>query len=160
MPGQYYLAEDVAYNPCDHNPAIRISASAGGNVTLDLKGKTLSQKSKDVLYIDGVLIEPGLTNVIVKNGAIIDFSDAAIRAGALAGSASPLSQPKELFINRMKSRFNGLKRSRTTKSENKLLIDQAPIELVTELEISGIRAFNNGSTNITVDPTAMGDGVG
>lgn len=72
-PGEYYLCEDVIYNPCDGNPAIRISAGAVGNVTLDLNGKTLSLKSKTATNIAGVLIEPGLTNVIVKNGTIRDF---------------------------------------------------------------------------------------
>lgn len=118
-PGQYCLAEDVVYNPSGTNPAITISAQAKGNVTLDLNGKTLSQASKSTSGIDGVFIQPGLTNIIVKNGTIRDFSDAGIRAGAI-----PLSQ------------------------------------LVTELDITNIRAFNNGSTSVVVDPNFAGEGMG
>ena len=43
--GNYCLEKGVLYDPCDGNPAIRISAS---NVTLDLNGNTLSQINKNV----------------------------------------------------------------------------------------------------------------
>ncbi len=121
-PGEYYLCEDVTYNPCDSNPAIRISAGAVGNVTIDLNGKTLSLKSKTAANIAGVLIEPGLTNVIVKNGTIRDFSDAGIRAGKVVKSGS--------------------------------------VPVITELSFSDIRAFNNGTAGVLVDPNSIGDGAG
>ena len=80
--GYHCLCEDAVFNPkANQNAAIRISTS---NVTLDLRGRTLSQKSKDVLGVDGILVDPGLTNIIIKNGTIKDFSDAGIRAGALS----------------------------------------------------------------------------
>ena len=70
----------LTLNHCK-NAAITISAS---NVTLDLRGRTLSQKSKNVLPVDGIVVDPGLTNIIIKNGTVRDFSDAGIRAGAVS----------------------------------------------------------------------------
>lgn len=158
-PGQYYLTEDVTYNPCDSNPAIRISASAGGNITLDLKGKTLSQKSKNVVNIDGVLIEPGLTNVIVKNGTIRDFSDAGIRAGVI--TPSPSSSLSKAYIKNVSHAKPDLIKKMEAQ---KIAIDSMPSsttdQLVTELSISDIRSFNNGLATVIVDPLGIGDGMG
>ncbi len=161
-PGEYYLAEDVVYDPaCGSNPAIRISVSAGGNVTLDLKGKTLSQKSKDVVNVDGVLIEPGLTNVIVKKGAIRDFSDAGIRAGVI--TASPSSSAPNVYMKNLSHGKIGpdlIKRMQTHRAALASMPTLAADQLVTELSISDIRAFNNGLSTAIVDPLGIGDGMG
>lgn len=157
-PGQWCLGEDVVYNPSGTNPAITISAAAVENVTLDLNCKTLSQASKDVLGIDGVLIQPGLTNVVIKNGTIRDFSDAGIRAGAIPVTlSSPLLKGDE-FFERKKNRVN-IKYAQVQKVDH-VSIRALPAQLVTELVISDIRAFNNGSTSAIVDPNAVGDGAG
>ena len=102
--GYYCLCEDVVFNPkSDATAAIRISAS---NVTLDLRGRTLSQKSKDVLPVDGIVVDPGLTNIIIKNGTVRDFSDAGLRVGAVSTAAVPLVT--ELSISDIRSFNNGL----------------------------------------------------
>lgn len=80
-PGEYFLTEDIVYNPKGQNPAIRISAAAVGNVTLNLRGKTLSQLNKSVLGINAIVVDPGLTNVTIKNGTITGFSNNGIQAG-------------------------------------------------------------------------------
>ncbi len=161
-PGEYYLTEDVVYDPaCGSNPAIRISVLAGGNVTLDLKGKTLSQKSKDVLNVDGVLIEPGLTNVIVKKGTIRDFSDAGIRAGVI--TASPASSVPNVYMKNLSHGKIGpdlIKRLQTHTAALASMPTLAADPLVTELGISDIRAFNNGLATAIVDPLGLGDGMG
>jgi hypothetical protein len=106
-PGYYCLCEDVVFNPqpnqnTPYQAAIRISAS---NVTLDLRGRTLSQKSKDVFNVDGVIVDPGLTNIIIKNGTIRDFSDAGIRAGTVTPTPGPVIT--ELSISDIRSFNNG-----------------------------------------------------
>ena len=103
--GYYCLCEDVIFNPkANQNAAIRISSS---NVTLDLRGRTLSQKSKDLPGVDGIIVDPGLTNITIKNGTIRDFSDAGIRAGAVS-STSPAQLVTELNISAIESFNNGL----------------------------------------------------
>ena len=107
-PGYYCLCEDTVFNPAigvsPYIGAITISAS---NVTLDLRGKTLSQISKTVLNVDGIIVDPGLTNIIIKNGTIRDFSDAGIRAGAVSSTVIvPLVT--ELSISDIRSFNNGL----------------------------------------------------
>lgn len=84
-PGYWCLAEDVKYNPRSLNPAIRISAS---NVTLDLNGHTLSQKNK-ILNVIGIVVDPGLTTVTLKNGTVRDFSMAGIQAGTSPDGTPP-----------------------------------------------------------------------
>ena len=84
--------------------AIRISAS---NVTLDLRGRTLSQISKTVPPVDGIIVDPGLTNIIIKNGTVRDFSDAGIRVGAVS-TTSTVPLVTELSISDIKSFNNGL----------------------------------------------------
>ena len=101
--GYYCLCEDIIFNPNpDATAAIRITAS---NVTLDLRGRTLSQKSKDVLPVDGIVVDPGLTNIIIKNGTVRDFSDAGIRAGAVSTTPALVT---ELSIRDIRSFNNGL----------------------------------------------------
>lgn len=117
--GEYYLCEDVIYNPQGLNPAITISSAAVGNVTLDLNGKTLSQANKTILGIAGVAVGEGLTNIIIKDGTIRDFS----LAGIFVGSAT-----------------------NTTPT------------LATELDFSGIRAFNNGSQDLSLNALLTGMG--
>ena len=119
--GYYCLCEDVVFNPKQcKNAAIRISAS---NVTLDLRGRTLSQKSKNVLPVDGIVVDPGLTNITIKNGTVRDFSDAGIRVGAVSTTST--------------------------------------VPLVSELNISDIKAFNNGLSTTLVNPGfSTGDGIG
>ena len=121
-PGQYCLGEDVVYNPSGTNPAIRINIAAVGNVTLDLNCKTLSQASKNVLNIAGVVIDPGLTNIVIKNGTIRDFSDSGIRAGVISATET--------------------------------------IPTITNLNITGIKAYNNGLITTIGDPLFIGDGFG
>ena len=103
--GYYCLCEDVVFNPKQcKNAAIRISAS---NVTLDLRGRTLSQKSKNVLPVDGIVVDPGLTNISIKNGTVRDFSDAGIRVGAVS-TTSTVPLVSELSIRDIRSFNNGL----------------------------------------------------
>jgi hypothetical protein len=81
-PGEYYLTGNISYDPKGTNPAIRISSRAKGNVTIDLNGFTLSQRSKKVLNINGIVVDPGLDNILIKNGTVENFSNAGISVGA------------------------------------------------------------------------------
>ena len=103
--GYYCLCEDVVFNPepCK-NAAIRICAS---DVTLDLRGRTLSQKSKCVLAVDGIVVDPGVTNITIKNGTVRDFSDVGIRVGALSAT-STVPLVAELSISDIRAFNNAL----------------------------------------------------
>lgn len=83
-PGVWFLSEDVNYNPRGQNPAITIAAN---NVTLNLDGHILSQMNKNVTGIAGIVINPGLSNITLKNGTVRDFSALGIQAGALPPAA-------------------------------------------------------------------------
>lgn len=80
-PGSYCLKEDVSYNPSGTNPAIYITAAAVANVSLSLGGHTLSQSSKTVLGVNGIVVDPGLDNVLIANGTVRDFSQTGISVG-------------------------------------------------------------------------------
>lgn len=73
--GTWCLADDVVYAPRTANPAITITVS---NVTLDLNGKTLSQISKNALYINGIAVQPNVSNITITNGSVSGFSEAGI----------------------------------------------------------------------------------
>ncbi len=146
--GEYCLAEDTVYSPCDGNPAIRISAS---NVTLDLKGRTLSQINKDVANINGILIDCGAQNVIIKNGTVRDFSQAGILA-CPASFVAPLDQvaaqkaitehyDKKLHFYKTKKQDKNHQPARTNLLQE-CVVAGPP---VTDLAISKIRALNNGT---------------
>ena len=62
--GYYCLSEDV-FNPNCKIPPIRISAS---NITLDLRDRTRSQESKNVL--PDIVVDPGITHFAIKNGTV------------------------------------------------------------------------------------------
>lgn len=80
-PGVYELCKDVGYLPNGNSPAIRITVD---NVTLDLNGFTLSQKNGN-FGVDGIVVDPGLTNIVIKNGTVRDFQESGIRVGAIGG---------------------------------------------------------------------------
>ena len=108
-PGYYCLCEDAVFNPSPNqigNPYIGAITIDASNVTLDLRGRTLSQISKAVLNVDGIIVNPGLTNIIIKNGTVRDFSDAGIRVGAVSTTTVPLVT--ELSISDIRSFNNGL----------------------------------------------------
>ncbi len=140
-PGVWCLAEDVVYNPCDGNPAIRIAAS---NVTLDLKNRTLSQKNKNVLNIDGIDVDCGLSNIAIKNGTVRDFSRAGIFVCPTVPTGLDLeackASVKMLHFNRVGKRSLPIDTPITTAKD--MLI--APVQTI---DISKIRALNNGLQN-------------
>ncbi len=105
-PGYYCLCEDAVFNPSPASPYIGAIVISASNVTLDLRGRTLSQISKTVQGVDGIIVEPGFTNIIIKNGTVRDFSDAGIRAGAV--STTPVPLVTELSISDIRSFNNGL----------------------------------------------------
>ena len=99
-PGQYYLCDDIIYKPYGQNPAIRISEAAVGNVSLDLNGHTLSQFDKSVLNINGIVVDPGLTNIELKNGTVSGFSNNGIQVGDTTyANISPVTDLKISNIN-------------------------------------------------------------
>jgi hypothetical protein len=67
LPGSYYLAEDIFAIHSQHG--IEITAS---NVTLDLNGFTIYGNT-EVGSFNGIQINNGLTNVVIKNGTVRDF---------------------------------------------------------------------------------------
>ncbi len=140
-PGVWCLAEDVVYNPCDGNPAIRIAAS---NVTLDLKNRTLSQNNKNVLNIDGIDVDCGLSNIAIKNGTVRDFSRAGIFVCPTAATELDLeaskASSKMLRFNRVGKRSLPIDTPITTAKDTLI----APVQTI---DISKIRALNNGLQN-------------
>lgn len=140
-PGVWCLAEDVVYNPCDGNPAIRIAAS---NVTLDLKERTLSQKNKNVLNIDGIDVDCGLSNITIKNGTVSDFS----RAGIFV---CPTTAP-EIDLEACKAavqifHFNSIGK-RSLPIDTPITTPKSTLTApVQTIDISKIRALNNGLQN-------------
>ena len=53
------------------------------------------------------MVDPGLTNMIIKNGIVRDFSDAGIRVGAVS-TTSIVPLVSELSISDIRSFNNGL----------------------------------------------------
>lgn len=105
--GEWCLGEDIVYNPVDQKPAIRIPGNLS-NVTLDLNGKTLSQGgSKAIHGIDGISADAGVTNIIIRNGTVRDFSLHGVVVGGL--SATPITT--EIEINNIRALNNGVQLS-------------------------------------------------
>lgn len=75
-PGVWCLEKSTVYNPITTAPAIRISSS---DVVLNFKGRTLSQVNKTVAGIAGVIVDPGVHNVSIRNGTVEGFSLAGIQ---------------------------------------------------------------------------------
>jgi hypothetical protein len=91
--GYYQLMDDIIYCPRSTNPSISILES---NVTLDLNGFTLRQINKNVQGVVGIFVKPGVSNIIIKNGNLLDFSLAGIVLGNMSGDESPTIKNVEL----------------------------------------------------------------
>lgn len=77
--GKYQLCVDIAFDPqAPDTQAILIEAD---NVSLNLNGNILSQVDQSVAGVNGVVVDPGLTNIKIYNGTISGFSNDAILAG-------------------------------------------------------------------------------
>lgn len=150
IPGVWCLCENVIYEPnANNNPAIRIAVS---NVTLDLKGHTLSQATKNTLNTIGIVVNPGLTNVIIKNGTVRDFSKVGIQVGDFSLNPAAIASRKNKITN---FSFANNKLSVDTKQVSAIQVNEAT---VIGVEINNIKSLNNGSQdlNALVDFSGMG----
>ncbi len=70
QPGIYKLGDNLTFNPSGSDNAINITVS---NVVLDLGNKTVSQGNA-VANVDGITINSGLTDILIQNGFIQNFT--------------------------------------------------------------------------------------
>ena len=78
--GEYYLTSDIDFHPIAPNDTdqiiIHIQTS---NVTLNLNGKQINQDSGNgTANVRAILIDPGLSNIVIHNGSIHNCSGAGI----------------------------------------------------------------------------------
>jgi hypothetical protein len=75
--GVYVVQDDLMFDPIINNDAcITIGAS---NVVLDLNLNSLSQLSTNTMTgINGIFIEPGVNDIVIRNGALNNFSGSGI----------------------------------------------------------------------------------
>ena len=78
--GEYYLTSDIDFHPVAPNDTdpiiIHIQTS---NVTLNLNGKQINQDSGNTTAnLQAILIDPGLSNIVIHNGSIHNCSGAGI----------------------------------------------------------------------------------
>lgn len=75
--GAYYLTKNIDFNPSAHNiPAIDVQVD---NVVIELNGKTIHQSTSNTQTgIDGIQIDTGIDNVVIKNGTIRSLFGAGI----------------------------------------------------------------------------------
>lgn len=91
-PGLYKLGNTITTLPSAADSAINITV---GNVILDLGGRTILQGNGTAL-VDGVLINNGLSDIIIRNGTISGFTRSGIRVGS---SCSKIEIENISFIN-------------------------------------------------------------
>ena len=113
-PGRYCFFENAIWNPqtggdCNF-PAAGITI-ASNNVTIDLNGYTYSQQTNVngqplVQFAVGIKINPGVQNVIIRNGTMEKFASYGIYAKATVGN-----DISTLLIEDMTMRFCGLNSS-------------------------------------------------
>jgi hypothetical protein len=77
-PGRYILVEHASYNASGAGSAITINSS---NVILDLLNFNLSQQG-GIASVNGISVASGLTNIVIKNGCIKDFSHVGVSVGS------------------------------------------------------------------------------
>lgn len=79
-PGLYLLTDDLVFSPTNpiYTAGIHVTSS---DVTIDMASYTLSfAPPSPPFYAGGILIDTGATNVVVKNGTILNFSTYGILA--------------------------------------------------------------------------------
>lgn len=77
-PGRYIVVQNCTYNTSSIGTAITINSN---NVILDLLGFSVTQNG-GVANVNGIVVNAGLTNIVIQNGSIKDFSNNGISIGA------------------------------------------------------------------------------
>jgi hypothetical protein len=78
VPGSYLYGEDVTYSPVATNDSIiQISTN---NVTFDLGGRIFTQGNL-IAGLNGIIVDPNLTNIIIRNGYIQNITGTGIGIG-------------------------------------------------------------------------------
>ena len=88
--GTYILNDDLLSTNADSSGAIRISSSF---VTLDLNGRFVYQNNATA-GANGIVVDAGLTDVIIQNGTIVNFR----RSGILVNAGCSVIKLQDLMI--------------------------------------------------------------
>lgn len=91
-PGSYVLGNNITFNPASGPDSIILITS--NDVTLDLAGRTIEQ-GNTTANIDGIVINPGLSNITIKNGTIKNCS----RVGFKINNGCSLLKSSDLRID-------------------------------------------------------------
>lgn len=145
-PGIYVLCEDIKYKPkgSQSKPAIRIMAS---NVTLDLASHTLSLGTSSKTKILGISAD-SVSSLNIINGAITDFTDAAIR---ISDSENLVMENLDILRTGVDTSFGGLQ----INDSSDVLIDK-----IRSLYNFGLGMYLLGVVKATVKNSHFDDNVG
>lgn len=79
IPGNYYLTDNIEFHPTGAPTANIVIHITSSNVSLDLNAKQISQASANhTPLVRAIVVDPGLSNILIHNGAISNCSGAGI----------------------------------------------------------------------------------
>jgi parallel beta-helix repeat protein len=150
-PGSYVLTSDIRdCIPCDDLPTDGIIIAAS-DVTLDLNG--FAVVGAPLNSLSGIVVQPGQTNVVVRNGVVRDWAVHGIDASAgqsvhVEGLRASDNGGSGIVVG-----LGGIVRASTASGNGGQGIVAAPGSVITECAATG-----NGADGLVATPTAVPSG--